>query len=163
MKISTIRAGRHSRALSVLGLLALTVALPARAETTRAEVLLAIHWVENPRNVTKPGPKGELGPYQFREPTWRMHTQAPFRRALDREQAATVARRHYDWIVRGLVRNGLPVTPYNIALAWNGGLSATVRGRVPAAAHRYAERVHNLAEEMRRLRLAQNQAPPAGQ
>ncbi len=162
MKISTIRAGRHSRALSVLGLLALSVALPARAETTRAEVLLAIHWVENPRNVTKPGPKGELGPYQFREPTWRMHTKAPFRRALDREQAETVARRHYDWIVRGLVRNGLPVTPYNISLAWNGGLSATVRGRAPAAAHRYAERVHNLAEEMRSLRMAANRPEEIG-
>ncbi|MEY3775397.1 MAG: hypothetical protein RLZZ129_2177 [Verrucomicrobiota bacterium] len=131
-----------------------SVALPARAETARADILLAIHWVENPRNVTKPGPKGELGPYQFREPTWRMHTKVSFRRALDREHAEEVAVRHYEWIVRGLQRNGLEVIPYNVALAWNGGLSATVRGRAPAAAHRYAERVQNLTEEMQRERLA---------
>jgi hypothetical protein len=135
-------------------------ALPVTA-AQRADILLAIHWVENPRNLTKPGPQGELGAYQFRESTWRMHTKLPFRYAAEKAHADPVAVRHYDWIARGLIRNGMEVTPYNVGLAWNGGLSATVRGRVPAAALRYAERVHNLAAEMRRTQLAQLQPPTA--
>ena len=107
--------------------------------------------------MTKPGPNGELGAYQFRESTWRMHTKLPFRYAAEIAHADPVAVRHYDWIARGLVRNGMEVTPYNVALAWNGGLSATVRGRAPVAAHRYAERVQNLATELQRTQLAQGQ------
>jgi len=56
----------------------------------------------------------------------------------------------------GLFRAGLPVTPDNIALAWNGGLSATIRGRVPAATRNYAERVNNLAVQMSQARMAQD-------
>lgn len=137
-------------------LLLSAVALPLAA-AQRGDILQAIHWVENPRNVTKPGPKGELGAYQFRESTWRMHTGLPFSHALEKAHADPVAVRHYDWIARGLIRHGMEVTPYNVALAWNGGLSATVRRRSPPAAHRYAERVHNLASEMRRTNLAQLQ------
>jgi hypothetical protein len=49
----------------------------------------------------------------------------------------------------------MPVSPYHVALAWNGGLAATVRGHVPAAAHNYAERVNNLAVQLGQARLAQ--------
>lgn len=126
--------------------------LPVTA-AQRADILQAIHWVENPRNVTKPGPRGELGAYQFRESTWRMHTKLPFRYAAEKVHADPVAVRHYDWIARGLIRNGMKVTPYNVALAWNGGLSATVRRRAPATAHRYAERVQNLAGELHGRRV----------
>ena len=63
--------------------------------------------------------------------------------------------KHYEWIKRGLIRAGMPVSPYNVALAWNGGLSATVRGRAPAAAHNYAERVTNLAVQLGQTRMAQ--------
>jgi hypothetical protein len=128
-------------------------ALPVTA-AQRADILLAIHWVENPRNLTKPGPQGELGAYQFRESTWRMHTKLPFRYAAEKAHADPVAVRHYDWIARGLIRNGMEVTPYNVGLAWNGGLSATVRGRVPAAALRDAARGPH-------LQLAQLQPPTA--
>ncbi len=151
--------GTVLRSLFILSCASLTLALPARAEPQRTDILQAIHWVENPRNVTRPGPRGELGPYQFREITWRMHTKAPFRRALERAYAEEIAVRHYEWIVRGLARNGLEVTPYNVALAWNSGLSATVRGRSPASAHRYAARVSNLTEDISRSRLAQVEIP----
>lgn len=120
----------------------------------RTETLEAIHHVENPRDVRSPGRYGELGPYQFRRSTWRMHTDQPFERALEREASEQVAILHYEWIARGLRRNGIAVTPYTIALAWNGGLSATVRGRAPRSARSYAERVSNLAEEFRAERVA---------
>ena len=113
----------------------------------RAQTLEAIRMVENPRDLTRPGKFGELGAYQFRRGTWRMHTKVPFERAIDRAASEEVALRHYEWIKRGLIRNGVPATPYNIALAWNSGLSAVIRGRSSAAAHNYAERVSNLVEE----------------
>jgi hypothetical protein len=48
-------------------------------------------------------------------------------------------------LARGLEAARVPVTPYNIALAWNGGLSAVISGRSPLRAHDYAQRVTNLA------------------
>lgn len=128
-------------------------AAEARADG-RAETLQAIRAVENPRGTLRPGRHGELGPYQFRSGTWRMHTRKDFSRAIDPRLAEEVAVRHYEWLSRGLRRHGLPVTPYNIALAWNGGLTATIRGRAPAAAHDYATRVSNLAHEFDAARIA---------
>jgi hypothetical protein len=112
--------------------------------SSRWATLEAIHRLENPRNLTRPGPKGELGAYQFRASTWRMHTKLPFERALSREISDTVAVKHYEWLKRGLESAGLPATPYNIALAWNGGLTAAVNGRAPRVAHDYAQRAVNL-------------------
>jgi hypothetical protein len=121
---------------------------------TRAETLDAIHRVENPLNLTRPGKFGELGAYQFRIGTWKMHTDLPFEYALDRAQAEEVAIKHYEWIKRGLARNGLPQTPYNIALAWNGGLGSVIRGRLTPSAQDYAERVSNLVADLRSNRFA---------
>jgi hypothetical protein len=146
---------RHGAVLTA-ALLALFFGLSTAKANERRETLQAIHWVENPRDTPRPGPRGELGAYQFRESTWRMHTPAPFSHARDRTVADEVAVRHYEWIGRGLQRAGLPVTSYNVALAWNCGLSATVRGRVPARAHHYAGRVNNLATQLAKERLAQN-------
>jgi hypothetical protein len=114
----------------------------------------AIHRVENPLNLTRPGKFGELGAYQFRAGTWKMHTDLPFELALDRVQSEEIAIRHYEWIKRGLERHGLPQTPYYIALAWNGGLSSVIRGRSSTAARDYAERVSNLVADLRSNRLA---------
>jgi hypothetical protein len=119
----------------------------ARADT-RSDTLQAIHLVENPRDLTRPGPAGELGAYQFRSKTWAQHSTRPFRDALVRAYSDEVALAHYDWLCAGLRRNGVAVTPYNIALAWNAGLTAVVKGRVPRTARSYAERVNNLAEAM---------------
>lgn len=140
-------------ALRALGLLLVLAAIDqgstARADT-RSDTLHAIHLVENPRDLTRPGPAGELGAYQFRRETWAQHTTRPFRDALIRAYSDEVALSHYEWLRAGLTRNGLAVTPYNIALAWNAGLTAVVKGRVPRAARLYAERVNNLAEDFAR-------------
>ncbi len=74
-----------------------------------------------------------------------MHTSAPFARAIDKRASDDVAVKHYEWLKRGLEQAGMPVTPYNIALAWNGGLEAVVLGHSPAVARDYAQRAANLA------------------
>ncbi len=130
-----------------LGVLGVTVTSEA---STRWATLEAIHKLENPRNLTRPGARGELGAYQFRANTWRMHTDTPFVRALDRAESDVVAVRHYEWLKRGLEEAGQTASTYNIALAWNGGLSAALRGRAPRAAHRYAQRAVNLANDFAR-------------
>lgn len=73
-----------------------------------------------------------------------MHTSAPFEHALDRSVSDVVAVKHYEWLKRGLEAAGLSATPYNIALAWNGGLAAVITGRSPLMAHDYARRAVNL-------------------
>jgi hypothetical protein len=136
-------------------LLALAAFMPSTARAAeRWETLEAIHWIENPSNSDRPGRFGELGAYQFRESTWRMHTSIPFYRALDRHASDEVAVRHYEWIKNGLVRNGIEITPYTIALAWNGGLTSVVRGSITAGTRDYAERVSNMAEKIRHSQLA---------
>ncbi len=115
----------------------------------RAETLRAINWVENPTNHTRRGSKGELGPYQFRAQTWRLHTSKSFELAVVREHADAVAVKHYEWIKQGLVDTGIAPTPFNIALAWNSGLGAVQRGRVPTVSYGYAQRVANLVEAQR--------------
>ncbi len=124
---------------------ALFVAAPLARAGSRLATLEAIHALENPYDLAAPGPCGELGPYQFREATWRRYSAEPFARALDLKASDAVAVRHYEWIKRGLERHGLKATAYNIALAWNGGLSAAVGGHPPAAACDYAQRAANLA------------------
>ncbi|HVS51243.1 MAG TPA: hypothetical protein VHD62_02715 [Opitutaceae bacterium] len=136
-------AGRGAR-LAVVTCLALFVAVTASRASLRWATLEAIHQLENPHNVTRPGPCGELGAYQFRFATWRMHTKAPFASALDRRMSDIVAVSHYEWLKRGLEQAHLAASPYNIALAWNGGLDAVIAGKAPGCAHDYASRVVNL-------------------
>ncbi|MBA4137162.1 MAG: hypothetical protein C0518_07590 [Opitutus sp.] len=120
--------------------------LPTMDAAERAETLRAINLVENPTNHPRRGSKGELGPYQFRSQTWRLHTNRSFNLAVVREHADEIAVKHYEWIKRGLVDAGIDPTPFNIALAWNSGLGAVLRGRVPTVSYNYAERVSNLVE-----------------
>lgn len=118
---------------------------PARA-ASRWATLEAIHSLENPTDRTTPGPCGELGPYQFREATWRRYSDLPFIYAIDRRASDAVAVRHYERIKQDLANAGVPATTYAIALVWNGGMGAALRGRrAPRAARDYAERASNLA------------------
>jgi len=112
----------------------------------RWETLHAINLVENPTNQTHVGRFGELGPYQFRPATWRMHTDKPFRMAIQREVADEVAVKHYEWLKRMLDQAGIEPSAFNIAMAWNCGLEAVVQGRVPSVSYNYAQRVTNLVE-----------------
>lgn len=146
---------RKGSSLAGLGvsLLALWVAPPGQA-AGRWETLEAIHWVENPTNSTRPGRFGELGAYQFRPTTWRMHTRLPFAEALDRHTADEVAIRHYDWIRARLQEGGLNPSTYYIAMAWNAGPTAVLTGTAGRASRDYAARVNNLAAEFRERQVA---------
>jgi hypothetical protein len=115
----------------------------------RWETLRAINWVENPHNHTQVGRFGELGPYQFRPTTWRMHTDKPFRLAVQRDVADEVAVKHYEWIKRTFERAGVEANAFNIAMAWNAGADAVISGRVPAVTYQYAQRVTNLVETLK--------------
>lgn len=145
---------RFSRARVLGVVLAFSIAPSLLQASSREETLDAIHRVENPQDLTRPGKHGELGAYQFRRGTWRMYTKVPFERALDRSQSEEIAIQHYEWLRRGLARNGLPQTPYYIALAWNGGLASVVNGRSSRSSHDYAARVSNLVVDLRTSGLA---------
>lgn len=127
--------------LLMVSALAFTIEASA---SDRWETLRAINWVENPTNQTQRGRFGELGPYQFRPATWRMHTTRPFSQAVQREAADEVAVKHYEWIKHALERAGVEATPFNIAMAWNCGVDAVLAGRAPTASYDYATRVNNL-------------------
>jgi len=129
----------------VTTVLALFASAAIAHASTRWATLEAIHHLENPRDLTRPGTRGELGAYQFRSSTWRMYTNVPFTQALNRETSDLVAVKHYEWLKHGLEAAGMPATPYNIALAWNSGLAAATAGTSPLVARRYAERAANLA------------------
>jgi hypothetical protein len=132
-----------------------SVLLGAQARASeRWATLEAIHQLENPRNSEDPGRCGELGPYQFREGTWKMYTQAPFSRALDRRSADAVAVKHYNWLKAELERRGVEATAYRIALAWNGGIGAVFSLHPPASVKDYATRAANLAAEFEKSELA---------
>jgi len=77
-----------------------------------------------------------------------MHTSSSFELAENREVANTVAKRHYAWIEAQLLANGIASSPYNVALAWNAGVNAVIRGAIPAVAHDYATRVINIASAL---------------
>jgi len=141
---SVIRRWSH-----YLILLVLSVFLEeSLAASERWETLKAINWVENPFNSPKAGPNGELGPYQFRQGTWRMYTRKPFSLALEQKHSDDVAIRHYEWIRRALLSSGIEPSPFFIALAWNAGVDKVVNGRAPASSYRYATQVTNLVADL---------------
>lgn len=132
---------------SLLMIIALVFAFTIKAEALdRSEILRAINWVENPTNQTHVGRFGELGPYQFRPATWKMHTNKPFSLAIRRQEADEVAIKHYEWIKRTFEAAGVEVNPFNVALAWNSGVDSVLSGHVPNSSYHYAERVTNLVE-----------------
>ncbi len=134
--------------------IALCLLASVASAADRWQTLQAIHWVENPNNSTRLGAHGELGPYQFRQATWKMHTKQPFHLANNRAVADQVAVAHYEWIKAGLIRNGIEPTSYSIAMAWNAGLSAVINGRAPARTRDYASRVNNLVMDLKNRQLA---------
>lgn len=126
----------------------------------RWDTLRAINMVENPTNQTGYGSRGELGPYQFRSSTWRMHTNKPFRMANDRATADQVAVKHYEWIKDRLVAAGIDANSYNIALAWNCGITAVLNGRIPMQTYYYADRVNNLAADYHQVEIVAEKEIP---
>lgn len=140
--------------------LLLVVAFGVTGQASTNAMLRGIRIVETQDQLHPPrGKLGERGPYQFRRSTWRMHTSSSFDLAENREVANTVARRHYAWIQTQLTANGIEPSPYNVAIAWNAGVNAVIRGRIPAVSRDYATRVVNLAGTF--LAEHQNSAQPA--
>jgi hypothetical protein len=150
-RLPSLRAPFLACAVPVVAVVLLAV--PARA-SERWATLEAIHQLENPSNSEQPGALGELGAYQFREETWKMHTTAPFSRALDRRSSDAVAVKHYEWIKGELERRGIVATPYRIALAWNGGIRAVFVEHPPSVAADYAARAANLAAYFEKSEVA---------
>jgi hypothetical protein len=93
------------------------------------------------------GRAGELGPYQFTLAVWRQHTTLPFAYANDPRIASQIAVKHVTWLGQHLVKHGFEASPYNLALAWNAGLTATVRQQLKPRHRDYAQRVSNLVAE----------------
>ena len=153
--ISPLATSRALRALLFAPVLTvLSPAAHAAQTAARWATLEAIHNLENPYDRSTPGPYGELGPYQFREATWRQYSHEPFRHALNRCSSDQVAIACYERLKSVLAQHGYPATAYNIALAWNGGIGA-VLGRHPShAARDYAERAANLAADYQRSMVA---------
>jgi len=149
-----MKTGTTSAGLRLLFLMVLAVSVSSARAGGRQETLEAIHHVENPFDSPRPGRCGELGAYQFRESTWRMHTRRPFAHALDRRASDEVAVAHYEWLRRGFERHGREATSYNIALAWNAGLAAVLRGKAPSSSHDYAVRVTAIADELSQRSVA---------
>jgi hypothetical protein len=141
------RAPLLARLASVFVASSLLMAAQARA-SERWATLEAIHELENPSDSSQPGQRGELGPYQFREQTWKMYTRAPFSRALDRHSSDAVAVKHYNWLKAELERRGVEASPYRIALAWNGGIGAVFDDHPASAAMDYASRAANIAADL---------------
>jgi hypothetical protein len=112
------------------------------------EVVAAeIRHVERAPGSRAVGRAGELGPYQFTEAAWRQHTKLPFSCATDPKTAEQVAIKHIAWLGSNLLRHGFEASPYNLALAWNAGLTATVRQQLKPRHRDYAQRVANLVDE----------------
>ncbi|WP_157772090.1 hypothetical protein [Lacunisphaera limnophila] len=126
----------------------------------RWATLRAINWVENPTNHARMGRFGELGPYQFRTGTWKMHTKRPFNQATQRAAADEVAVKHYEWLKRTLSQAGVDPNAFNIAMAWNCGVDNVLKGRVPAVSYDYATRVTNLVQTFKEREPATVAAAP---
>ncbi len=77
------------------------------------------------------GAAGEIGPWQMLPATWAAY------RGTARQRAET----HLIKLRRDLARLGVDPSPFNLALCWNAGLTATVTGRAPEKSYDYARRV----------------------
>lgn len=132
--------------ISFLAVLFGVLLVSISSASERWEILKAINMVENPTNQTGYGSRGELGPYQFRSSTWRAYSKQPFTMANDRDSADQVAVKHYEWLKKRLHDAGIDANSYNIAMAWNCGITAVINGRIPVQSYHYAERVKNLVE-----------------
>lgn len=130
-------------------LLFLALALGLAADEVDREICLGgIIRRESRGNPYAVGPLGERSVYQFRRSTWAMETDVSFRLAHT-EHAHDVAIAHYNRIVRVFESSGIPVTEFNIALAWNAGIAGVLRGNIPASSYRYAADVCRFADDIR--------------
>ena len=113
-----------------------------------SKLLEAIRQVENtPR--WKVGRAGEVSEYQLLPLVWARYSDYPIHMATSHAESAIVeqqrvANAHLRWLIKH-VENP---SPYRIAVAWNGGLSAANNSRVSKGTACYARRVVNIYETL---------------
>ena len=118
--------------------------------TDLACVAAEIRHVERATGSTATGRAGERGPYQLTRAVWSQHTTLPYSLADDEPTARIIAVTHLSWLAEQLAAHGLEATTYNLALAYNAGLTAAVHGRAKERQKAYAQRVTNLFYDARR-------------
>lgn len=114
-----------------------------------ALLLEAISAVESGHNPRVRGAAGELGRFQM----------TPMVAAQCGGYGQREAERHLRWLERQLVAAGIEPTPRVLALAWNAGAGAVIRGEAPAPARDYAERVDNVMQALRAQQVAKEGRP----
>lgn len=130
----------------ILLALALILAAPLHAYD-RPHFLQSVGSVESRNRPWVIGPFGEVTQYQVMPQIWRFHTRLPISRASDPAAGLTVAQRHLSQLERELRSFGVPVTPYNLALAWRAGSPAVARNSASAAQRDHAQRIVNTYEK----------------
>lgn len=132
--------------IAVLLVSALSSLKAQNAPLTSAEdFLYAIREVETGNCYNAPtGSCGEEGAYQFKRNVWAQHTHISFDKART-HYSDTVALAHFHWIIKRLKNAHITPTITKIAAAWNCGVTAVIRGRIPHSTKDYAQRVTNLA------------------
>lgn len=115
--------------LLLTAVLWLVSGLCLRAEIDISRFLEAIAFKETGTGWDgRPGPSGELSRYQITETVWRQHMGTlPFAAARDPVMARTCAQRHIRWLIAGIDRRSLAVTPQRVATVWHYGLSRARR------------------------------------
>jgi hypothetical protein len=129
--------------MSKLLLCLVLLAIPAWA-VDRTRVLGAIAMVETGSTGVKMGAAGEYTRYQILPATWVRFSTKSMRWATQAE-VDRVAHLLLEEIMQSLKSRRMAVTPYNIALAWNGGVGS-LGTRPPTRRSDYAERVNNIYE-----------------
>lgn len=85
-----------------------------------------------------------LGLYQFTESTWELCSDVPFQAATIREYADSAARVYLAQLIERLTSSGHPADVHNLAVSWNAGPGAVIKGNATRATVDYALRVGNL-------------------
>jgi len=108
-------------------------------------LLVAIGMVESNDNPKAIGKAGERSRWQISRDVWKETTGLPFDRAQFDAYAYPVARAHLIALKWRLTEAHVPITVKSLALAWNGGATAAILGKLEnAKARAYADRVESL-------------------
>lgn len=92
---------------------------------TDAQIIQAIEMTED--SYGRIGRAGEIKASQLSPATVRDHGTDPLA--------------NLRWLKRQLARKGVDLSPFNLALCWNAGLTCATTGRAPTSSYRYAARM----------------------
>ena len=140
------------RKLSILAVITMTLlSVAAHSDPVDYRIMLrTISGIETPYNQpNKIGQAGERAEFQFTAEVWKHYSNVPFKSIgsrKNRQEVQRVALRHLLNIESTLEKRHVAVTPYNIAIAWNGGL---YRSEYLPRHRDYAQRASNLYERYR--------------